>query len=135
MPPSDDDAGEAGKRDGMERAERHADEHWVRCMKEAGKIVALGKPFFTSDDVVDLCAKMHPNASTHEGRATGPIMGNMARQEWCVQTQDFVRSRRKSCHATPRVVYFSLIYRGPPVPRPRRRRIIDPRQFDLLRED
>lgn len=126
--------GKDGKRDGMGRAERHADPHWWQCMLEAGKAVAEQKPCFNADDLLMWMRRHHPNASTHELRATGPLMAAIARLGYCIPTEDFVPSRQKLCHATPRRVWWSLIYRGPATRRPPRRRPLDPRQFGLFDE-
>lgn len=120
-----------GKRDGMDRAERHADPHWWQCMLECGKEVSERKPFFITDDVVRLCSKLHPNASTHERRAIGPLMREMCRLGFCEPTQDWVQSTQAQCHRRPMQIWYSLIYRGPAVARPRRRKINDPRQIAM----
>ena len=126
------DDGEHGKREGMDRAERHADSHWWQCMLEAGKAVAERKPYFNADDLLAWRRTHHPNASTHELRAMGPLMAAIMRLGYCTPTDDFVPSRQALCHATPRRVWYSLIYRGPqPKPRPKRRKLLDPRQFTL----
>lgn len=126
------DAGEAGKRDGMARARRHADPHWWQSMLECGKQIAEAQPYFYSDDVVLLCQKLHPNAGTHEPRAIGPLMTKLARLGYCVKTQDTAPPRVPQCHGRPKSVWWSQIYRGPILRRkPRHRRLLDPRQLDL----
>ena len=123
--------GESGKRDGMGRAARHADPHWWRCMLECGKLVAENKPYFWVDDVKALCRARHPNAATHEYRASGPIMSALARLGYCERTPDFADSSQPQNHSCPRRVWRSLIYRGGPVKRPRRPKPVDPRQFQM----
>jgi hypothetical protein len=126
---------DALKRDGMDRAEEHANSHWWQCMLESAQAVAERKPFFTTDDVVALRRVRHPNATTHEARAIGPLMRQAAKLGYCEQTQDWVESTQPQCHRRPMRVWYSLIYRGPaPLPRPRRRRIIDPRQIKMFAE-
>jgi hypothetical protein len=121
-----------GKRDGMDRAERHADLHWWQCMLEAGKAVAERMPYFNADDLLAWMRIHHPNASTHELRATGPLMLTIWRMGFCTPTDDFVSSRQPLCHATPRRVWYSLIYKGRSgPPRPRRRKLNDPRQLSI----
>src|SRR5215831_7567547 len=112
-------SGEEGKRDGMARAARHADPHWWQCMLESAKEVAERKPIFNTDDVVRLCRERHPNATTHEGRAIGPLMRAACRLGYCVQTQDWVESTQAQCHRRPMRVWYSLIYRGGPLKPPR----------------
>jgi hypothetical protein len=123
--------GHDGKRDGMSRAEQHSDPHWWQCMLECGKEVAERKPYFITDDVVLLCRQRHPNASTHEQRALGPLMSQMCRLGYCERTQDWVESMQPQCHRRPMRVWFSLIYQGPPVAKPRSRKLLDPRQFTM----
>jgi hypothetical protein len=127
--------GTPGKRAGMRRAQLHADPHWWQCMLECGRMVAEGKPRFNCDDIVELCRKRHPNASTPEHRAMGPLMKELARLGYCVKTLDWFESRQKVNHARDMRTWHSLIYRGPKLSRPRKRRRIDPRQIPLLLEE
>ncbi len=121
-----------GKRDGMERARRHADPHWWQCILECGRLVAEQKPYFITDDIVALNRTRHPNATTHEHRAIGPAMHQLVKLGYCVPTDDWVESRQRSNHARPMRVWWSLIYRGPAMRRPPKRPILDPRQFGLF---
>ena len=125
--------GKDGKRDGMGRAERHADPYWWSCMLEAGREAALRKPYLYTDDIVRWCKEHHPNASTHEPRAIGPLMRELCRTEVILPTQDWVQSTQAQCHRRPMQVWFSLSFRGGGhYPKPKRRRPHDPRQFDLV---
>lgn len=124
------DSGEDGKRDGMERAERHADEHWWQCMMECAKQVAEAKPYLFTDDIVGLCKDLHPNASTHEHKAIGPLMRACCRLGYFEPTQDFVESSQQQNHRRPCRVWHSLIYTRPHR-KYRRRLISDPRQYNL----
>jgi hypothetical protein len=120
-----------GKRDGMDRAERHADPHWKRCMLESAKAVAERKPFFDSEDVVRWCQQHHPNATTHEQRAIGPLMRSAAALGYCVVTDHWNKSTLPQNHRRPMMAWYSLIYRGPTRRPLRRVRPVDPRQFSL----
>jgi len=124
-------AGEEGKKSGMDRAERAADTYWWQCMLESAKAVAERKPYFFTDDIVRWCQYNHPNASTHEHRAIGPLMRQVFILGYAVPTQDYVPSEQPQCHRRPMRVWYSLIYRGRLRPKLRRRTVIDPRQFDL----
>ena len=121
-----------GKRDGMERARRHADPHWWQCMLECGRLVAEQKQYFITDDLVGLAGSRHPNATTHEHRAIGPLMHQMVRLGYCTPTDDWVESRQRSNHARPMRVWWSHIYRGPARRKPPKRRGLDPRQLDMF---
>jgi hypothetical protein len=126
------DAGEEGKRDGMDRAKRHADPHWWQCMIESLKHIATTRQEYDVDDVELHCEKYHPNASTHEPRASGPVMRHAAINAWAVPTGMHKKSIQPKRHRRPVERWHSLIYKGPnPRPRPRRKRFADPRQGDL----
>jgi len=123
--------GHAGKRLGMARVYRAADPHWKQCMIECAKEVAQRKPIFITDDIVELCRDKHPNATTHEKRAIGPLMREVCRLGYCIPTQDWVQSAQAQCHRRPMLVWYSLIFRGWSYPRPRRRKLHDPRQIAM----
>jgi hypothetical protein len=125
----DDGEGKRGKQEGMDRAEKHADPYWWACMLETCRAVALAKPFFFTDDLQALMRKRHPNATTHEMRAMGPIMREVYKLGYALPTPDWVESSQKQNHRGPKRVWYSLIYRGPGKHRMPRRRINDPRQF------
>jgi hypothetical protein len=126
-----DDDGEDGKRDGMRRAEEHADDHWKLCMLLSAKAVAERKPFLDSEDIVRWCYEHHPNATTHEKRAIGGIMTSGAKLGYFIKTDRFNKSTWRPCHRRDMRMWQSLIYRGPAVPKLRRQKPIDPRQFKM----
>lgn len=134
--PFDPVAASAAKEEAMERAANHADPHWWQCMLECGYQVALAQPYFISDDLERMRLHRFHNASTHEHRATGPLMKELQKLGYCLPTQDWVESRQKVNHRRPMRVWFSLIYRGPlVVRRPRPRRLLDPRQLAMWQEE
>lgn len=116
------DDGSDGKRDGMDRAERHADPHWWQCMLEAVKATAIEMLYFNTDDVTRRCQKDHPNASTHEKRAIGPLMKEACRLEYCEPTRSWKESTWAACHKRPKRTWTSLLYQGLPWPKFGRRR-------------
>ena len=126
--------GEGGKRDGMDRAKRHSDPEWYRCMLICAQEVARNRPFFTTDEVVKLKVYLFPNATTHEQRAIGPLMKDVAKLGYCVRTGDWHESSQAQNHRRPQRMWSSLIYRGPPPKRRPRRVVPDPRQGDLFNE-
>lgn len=128
------DDGSGGKRDGMGRAGKHADEHWWQCMLESAKAVAERKPYVDAEDVKRWCWQHHPNAGTHEQRAVGPLMTAAAKLGYFTQTDRFNKSTLPQCHRRPMQAWQSLIYQGPAVPRLRRQKPIDPRQFTMWRK-
>lgn len=130
---ADDDDDPTGKKDGMGRAERHADEHWWNCMLESAKAVAERKQWFQSKHVKAWCHKYHPNATTHEYKAMGPLMNKAASFGYCVPSLDYRASGQRNDHSRPQLVWISLIYKGPKRHHAPRRRPLDSRQgsFDL----
>ena len=94
--PFDDDEGERRRDDGMDRADRNADDDWKR---RAGQLIAwmaeIWPDGFTSDDVYG-----HLEAegfSTHEPRALGPLI-KRAERAGLIRWVGFERSRRPSRH-------------------------------------
>jgi hypothetical protein len=128
------DGGESGKREGMARAWRGADPEWRRIALMCALEVAKRKPYFTTDEIEEWRRTYYPNHTTHEQRAWGPVMKEAAKLEYCtILTSYFVKSKYAPCHTRHKQMWWSLIYRGPDRPhRPRRRRPLDPRQFDLF---
>jgi hypothetical protein len=119
-----------GKILGMDKADKHADPVWWQCMLESGRFVALAKPFFNADDLLLYMHHRYPGITTHELRATGPLMNELKTLGYALPTNDFIPSRQKDCHSTPRRVWYSLLYHGKGKPRrPRYRKIHDPRQY------
>ena len=122
--------GEEGKREGMDRAKRHADPHWWQCMIESTRAICRQQPYFNADDVVAMCRTNHPNASTHERRAVGPVIRDAARLGHCEPTDQWTPSTQPQCHKRPMRTWYSLTYSGAhPVPRPPRRKLLDPRKL------
>jgi hypothetical protein len=101
--------GEAGKREGMERAQHHADAHWWQCMLACGHAIARRRSSFVTDDIVKLCRDRHPNAATHERRAIGPLMRQLCSMGYCEPTNKWMKSTQAQCHRRPMMVWRSLI--------------------------
>lgn len=128
----DDPAGgEIAKQIGMERAARGADSLWWQFMIEAAKEVARAKPFFFTDDL-ERIRRERNGPTTPENRAMGPLMNSARRLGYCVATDRWVASSQRINHCRFMRVWYSLIYVGPKVPRPRSVKVIDPRQYDFL---
>lgn len=124
-------AGEALKAEGMAAAERAADEEWKRWFLEAVQEICRRKPYFITDDV-ELLRRSRSGPRPHEPRAMGPMMLEAWSLGYCEPTQDWVASRQKVNHHRPMRVWWSLLYQGPKLRRPRRRKLLDPRQIDLF---
>lgn len=122
--------GDAGKHDGMDRAKRAANPEWWRFMWAALIETAERKPFLFTDDI-ERIRLLRNGPLTHENRAIGPLMREAAKQRICTPTDHWVPSGQRQNHARSMRVWYSLLYKGRAVKRPRARRVIDPRQFDL----
>lgn len=103
---------ERAKKKAMDDVERAANERWKILMLQLTHEVCLTHVEFTSDDVMDrYYAIPDPDKPrTHELRAMGPVILNASRQDWCEKANCApIPSRRRSLHASPRVVWKSLI--------------------------
>ncbi len=126
----DRDAARAGKNDGMDRAERAANPEWWRFMWAALIETAQRKPFLFTDDLEQIRLS-RGGPETHENRAIGPLMREAVKQGVCEPTDHWVASSQRQNHGRFMRVWYSLLYQGPAVKRPKMRRPIDPRQPDL----
>jgi hypothetical protein len=98
--------GERLKRLGMARVERHADPEWLKAADECVKLVAGLGADFTTDDVYELMEIRYPFVSTHDDRAMGPVIKNVAKQGWIEKAPVMpVKSRRRTLHASPITVW------------------------------
>lgn len=126
--------GDTAKRDGMERARKHANPEWHQAALEALKFVAEQRQTFTSEAVMQVL-RSSGAPPTHENRAYGPLMLEGVRLGWMIATDEWVKSRMRQNHSRPQMVWYSLIYRGDrPVRFRIKRRIHDPRQAALLED-
>lgn len=128
--PFDPLVGAAGKTSGMARAARSCNPVWWQYMLELGQEIALRKPFLSADDL-EFERYRRQGPTTHENRAMGPLMKYAARLGYWEPTQDFVESSQKVKHQRPMRVWHSLIYQGNSPIRYRRRKILDPRRYQL----
>lgn len=131
MAPFDPVAGESGKQDGMRRAARSADPEWWAFMLQVVREVARAKPFFFTDDLEQIRLN-RGGPVTSENRAIGPLMKEVQKLGFCEPTDRWVPSSQKVNHGRYMRVWYSLIYQGPRIARPRRMTVIDPRQYDFL---
>lgn len=124
-------AADAAKRHGMAAAAHSANPEWWAFMLDCVVEVARRKPFLFTDDLERL-RQARGGPSTSEHRALGPLMMEAKRAGICIPTDHWVPSAQKVNHRRYMRVWYSLIYEGPKVKRPRRRKVIDPRQRDLV---
>ena len=124
-------AGKAAKADGMARAARSANPEWWNFMLNAVRETCVRKPYLFTDDIEKL-RLTRDGPSTHENRAIGPLMNYAKKLGYCAPTDHWIPSSQRVNHGRYMRVWYSLIYQGNRVVRrPRRLRVIDPRQFDF----
>jgi hypothetical protein len=100
----------SGKKDGMDRARRHADPYWLAAAHLAVFRAARQLPELTSDDVH---ARIPERLYTHELRALGPVMKAAAANGWIAKNGGTRISVRPENHERPLTLWRSLVYRGP----------------------
>jgi hypothetical protein len=105
--------GEKGKREGMERVERHADPEWRLAADIAVLEAARCRKTLTTDDVVTRIPK---NFTTHNMKALGPVMRSAASQGIIEQSSERPKkcATRPNNHCRPLTVWSSLLYSADP---------------------
>lgn len=94
------------------RVERHADDGFNDAALGAIVRVAQRDERFIVDAVWQELARTDAQLSTHERRAMGAVMLRAARENVIAPTEDFRASAQRHCHANPRRVWRSLIWRA-----------------------
>lgn len=84
------------------RVEENAAPDWKTFARIAVKLCAAQHETFTTDDVLRY---MPSGVETHEPRAWGAIMRNMARQGLIESTPEYRVSSSAKCHARPKRVW------------------------------
>ena len=111
VPKSDADRVKEGEQDrdaAMDEVEDHASEDFMREAAECVHALASLKEKFTANDVRDLFKKRQ-HTEPAEPRAWGPVMMRAKASEWIVPTDEFVKSKYRTQHASPVRVWRSLI--------------------------
>lgn len=85
--------------DALERVDEHADDNWKWFAELVVRRLASAQPTFTTDDVWMELESF--DVSTHEPRALGAIMRNLAREGLIRTTDRYVKSDRPECHQRP----------------------------------
>lgn len=85
----------------LEAVARHASERFLKLAYEVGRDVALRGQPFTSADVRDEMARLHPTVVTHDDRALGVVMKRLARESAIRATGRYVTSARARNHNRP----------------------------------
>jgi hypothetical protein len=90
----------AARDEGMERADRNANDEWKQTAEAAVLHIARMRPTFTADDVWRHLAA-HTSSETHEPSALGPIFNRLRSQGIIRTTGEFRISARPERHAAP----------------------------------
>ena len=109
--PSDDqqefDFGEAGKQDGMDRAERNANPEFKEAAEQIIYEYAKCHPKLTVNVLWDGLELL--GVTTHQNKAAGPVMLRCAKKGWIRTTNTFDTTNRATRHKAPVTVWESLI--------------------------
>lgn len=91
----------------IERVEGGCPVDVLHDLHEAARGVAERMQWFTTDDIMDAAGR-----TPKEPRVWGAVMLWAQKQGFCLPTGDYRQSRRKECHARPKMVWRSMIYKG-----------------------
>ena len=94
------------KRDGMQRAEDHAEDYWKSAAQSAIRAAACELDLITASDVWD---RISPDFATHENRALGALMRKAAQDGWIEATPDWKTTGRAVSHNRPMRVWRSKL--------------------------
>lgn len=97
----------AARNEALAAVEGASDVVVLHELRRALRVVAERMPSFTTDDLTDE-AKLTPR----EPRVIGAVMIWAQSESICNPTGRYVKSRRTECHARPKMVWQSLIYKG-----------------------
>lgn len=106
----DDVLADLARQAAIECVDANADRAWKEVAYDCVVNVAHHCEQFTTDEVLNELAK-HPEVSTHEPRALGPVMMRAARENVIAVTDRFVKSEAISRHRAHKQVWRSLLYR------------------------
>jgi hypothetical protein len=101
---------EARRRDGIERADQHADPQWLAEAAAAIRLMAELNREFIIDDVWATVGLRRP----HESRAMGAVVVR-AKRDGIIAPTDRTRPSNSS-NRSPMRVWRSLVYKGPRAP-------------------
>ena len=112
QPPQD--PAESGKQDGMNRANKHADAAWKEAAVQVIRQAALARPFITVNDLWD--GLEATGLTTHENRASGPVLTMCAKRGWIAKTGEIIKSTRATRNRGDVAKWRSLIFAPVVVP-------------------
>jgi hypothetical protein len=86
------------REEGINRADKHANEQWKDVALDAVRKTARELRFFVADEV---WKRMPATAKTHENRALGAVMRKAAGFGWIKATDRFRTTEQKKSHRRP----------------------------------
>ena len=104
------DQAEKAKHEGIELVFRNADTKWKREASKKLFQIAQARRTFTSDDILEPLGIA--GIVTKDNRALGAILLAASRMHLIKSTDTFIRSRRRSRHGAPIMVWKSLIFKS-----------------------
>jgi hypothetical protein len=87
------------------RVARNADATWRDVAARAVRFLAETRREFTTDDVWALLQHYYPELGTHEPRALGAVMRQVAREGYIEATGRYRESGRAVCHRNPKKIW------------------------------
>jgi hypothetical protein len=125
--------GTLAREDAIERVARGCNPDWWVYMLNVGVEVFRSKPFAFTDDM-ERIRQNRQGPSTPENRAYGPLMRELKKMGVCEPTDQWAPSSQIINHRRFMRIWYSLIYAGPRISRPRRHTVMDPRQYDIWQD-
>ncbi len=101
--------GELGKQMGMAQVWDHAGPEFREVARQVLRTAALARPEISANDLWEGLAAQ--GITTHDNRASGPVMVAAARAGWIARTDRTITTSRRSRHGGDVRVWRSLIYR------------------------
>jgi hypothetical protein len=100
-----------GKQAGMAQVWDHARPEFRQAALRVLRAAALARPEVSANDLWD--GLEAEGISTHDNRASGPVMVAAAKAGWIVRTDRTITTSRPSRHRGDVRVWQSLLYREP----------------------
>lgn len=101
---------QAAADEAVARARANAHAEWRRLAYQAGIALARERDTFTSLDVTHYLLVHHPDATTHEPRALGAVMRDLARDGAISPTHEWIPSQLPGNHNRPVRVWSSELF-------------------------
>jgi len=97
------------KDEAIGRVEKNAHQEWLSAARTVVRDLARRQQYFTADDFWIEIDKL--DVQTHDNRAFGAVMREMARERLVTSTGRYVKTQRARRHSSPIAVWRSNTYR------------------------